>query len=70
MYKSFIIVLVLCIIYVNAYEEDENDHGFIDVGVRLTGDNSDSLIADLIAEEKNILHAGHVRKIIVVKINC
>ncbi|UJR30244.1 hypothetical protein I4U23_017782 [Adineta vaga] len=33
---------------------------YIDIGVRLTDENSDQLIADLIAQERNILSAGHI----------
>lgn len=63
MYKIFIVIVFLCVFNVNTHEQDENDDEFIDIGVRLTGDNQDYLIADLIAEEKNLFNAGHVNKI-------
>ncbi|CAF4845110.1 unnamed protein product, partial [Rotaria sp. Silwood1] len=59
MYKKFLVILFLCVFNVNTYQE-ENDDDFIDIGVRLTGDNRDYLIADLIAEEKNLFNAGHI----------
>lgn len=57
MYMKLLLVLILC--NVNAYKQ-ENDDDFIDIGVRLTGDNRDYLVADLIAEEKDIFNAGAV----------
>jgi hypothetical protein len=54
---KLLLVLILC--SVNAYKQ-ENDDDFIDIGVRLTGDNRDYLVADLIAEEKDIFNAGAV----------
>ncbi|CAF1145419.1 unnamed protein product [Rotaria sordida] len=35
----------------------------MDIGIRLTGNHRDSLIADLIAEERDILNAGHIEGI-------
>lgn len=62
MYLRIILVsLILLIFNVYAHNNNqENDDDFIDIGVRLTGDNHDTLIADLIAEEKDLLNAGHV----------
>ncbi|CAF3726887.1 unnamed protein product [Rotaria socialis] len=64
MYKIYLFILLLCILTVHTYQ-DENDGDddydeFIDIGVRLTGDNRDYLIADLIAEEKNLFNAGDI----------
>jgi hypothetical protein len=54
-----LVILIISIFNVYTYnQEDEED--FIDIGVRLTGDNRDFLVADLIAEEKDIINAGHV----------
>ncbi len=56
-----LVILFLSVLNVNTYRrENNNDDDFIDIGVRLTGDNRDFLIADLIAEEKDIINAGHV----------
>jgi hypothetical protein len=57
MYMNLLFILILW--NVNAYDQ-ENEDDFIDIGVRLTGDNRDFLIADLIAEEKDLFNAGHV----------
>ncbi len=58
---NFLFILILCVLNINAYkQENDDDEEFIDIGVRLTGDNRDYLIADLIAEEKDIFNAGHV----------
>jgi len=60
MYINILLVILFLIIFnVNSYKRD-NDEDFIDIGVRLTGNNKDYLIADLIAEEKDIINAGHV----------
>jgi hypothetical protein len=59
---SFLLVLLVYIININASELAGDDDEFVDVGVRLTGDNRDSLIADLIAEERDVINAGHVRR--------
>jgi len=54
-------ILLIYIININAYKQQEDDdEDFIDVGVRLIGGKRDSLIADLIAEERNVINAGHV----------
>ena len=45
----------------DAMASDDDPDGFVDVGIRLTGGNQDSLIADLIADERDIYNAGHVR---------
>jgi len=56
-----LVILFLSVLNVNTYRrENNNNDDFIDIGVRLTGDNRDFLIADLIAEEKDIINAGHV----------
>ena len=55
------LILILFVLNVYTYkQENDNEEDFIDIGVRLTGDNRDYLIADLIAEEKDIINAGHV----------
>ncbi len=55
------LILLAYILNLNAFkQEDDEEDDFLDIGVRLTGDKRDSLIADLIAEEKDILNAGHV----------
>jgi hypothetical protein len=59
---SFLLVLLVYIININASELEGDDDEFVDIGVRLTGDNRDSLIADLIAEERDVINAGHVRR--------
>jgi len=56
-----LVILNLSIINAKSYRQ-ENDEDFIDIGVRLTGNNRDYLIADLIAEEKDIINAGHVSR--------
>jgi hypothetical protein len=61
MYTNYLFILILCVLNINGYkQENDDDEEFIDIGVRLTGDNRDYLIADLIAEEKDIFNAGHV----------
>jgi len=61
MYTNYLFILILCVLSINGYkQENDDDEEFIDIGVRLTGDNRDYLIADLIAEEKDIFNAGHV----------
>jgi hypothetical protein len=60
----FFLIFFIYIININAYkQEDDNNEDFIDVGVRLIGGKRDSLIADLIAEERNVLNAGHVSEL-------
>jgi hypothetical protein len=56
----FFFILLIYIININAYSQADNDEDFVDVGVRLLGGKRDSLIADLIAEERNVINAGHV----------
>jgi hypothetical protein len=56
---KFSIILIVCVLNVTSYKQ-ENDDDFIDIGVRLTGNNRDILIADLIAEERDLFNAGHV----------
>jgi hypothetical protein len=59
--KVFLLIIFnLLIINGKTYRQENDDEDFIDIGVRLTGDNRDFLIADLIAEEKDIINAGHV----------
>jgi hypothetical protein len=54
MYTNYLFILILCVLNINGYkQENDDDEEFIDIGVRLTGDNRDYLIADLIAEEKD-----------------
>ncbi|CAF3842179.1 unnamed protein product [Rotaria magnacalcarata] len=64
MYKIYLFILLLCILTVHSYQDENDGDGdydeFIDIGVRLTGDNRDYLIADLIAEEKNLFNAGDI----------
>jgi hypothetical protein len=55
-----ILLLVILFINVETYRQENDDEDFIDVGVRLTGDNRDFLVADLFAEERDIINAGHV----------
>jgi len=71
MYINTLLVILFIIIFnVNSYKR-ENYEDFIDIGVRLTGNNKDYLIADLIAEEKDIINAGHVSfiKEMILKMN-
>ncbi|CAF4594129.1 unnamed protein product [Rotaria sp. Silwood1] len=59
----FILLLLVYIFKVNASEEtvdNRDEEETIDIGIRLTGNNRDYLIADLIAEERDILNAGHM----------
>ncbi len=60
---SFLLILFLYIFHINANKHEENDDNedFIDLGVRLIGGKEDSLIADLIAQERNVLNAGLVK---------
>jgi hypothetical protein len=57
-----LVILNLSIINAKSYRQENDDEDFIDIGVRLTGNNRDYLIADLIAEEKDIINAGHVSR--------
>lgn len=45
-----------------AYEQRLNDEDSFDVGIRLIDGKQDSLIADLIADERSIMNAGQVRR--------
>jgi hypothetical protein len=60
---SFLLILFLYTFHINANKHEENDDNedFIDLGVRLIGGKEDSLIADLIAQERNVLNAGLVK---------
>lgn len=62
MYRNNCFVLLVLSLALFNVKCDENDDGddFLDIGVRLTGDHRDNLIADLIAEEKDLINAGHV----------
>lgn len=55
-----LLILFIFILNINAYKQEDDDEDFIDVGVRLKSGSRDSLIADLIAEERDVLNAGHV----------
>ncbi|CAF2545866.1 unnamed protein product [Rotaria sp. Silwood2] len=56
----FIFLLLVYILKINASKEtvEDDEEEIFDIGVRLTGNHHDYLIADLIAEEKDILNAG------------
>jgi hypothetical protein len=57
----FSLTLLVCILHTQAYKQDNDDNDdFIDVGVRLTGNSHDSLVADLIAEEREFINNGLV----------
>ncbi len=62
MYMKVFLLITFNLLIINGktYRQENDDEDFIDIGVRLTGDNRDFLIADLIAEEKDIINAGHV----------
>ncbi len=62
MYMKVFLLIIFNLLIINGktYRQENDDEDFIDIGVRLTGDNRDFLIADLIAEEKDIINAGHV----------
>lgn len=64
MYMNIFLLVILNLSIINAksYRQENDDEDFIDIGVRLTGNNRDYLIADLIAEEKDIINAGHVSR--------
>lgn len=57
---NVLLILILCVWNVNACGDENDDDDFIDIGIQLNGDNRDILIADLIAEEKDLYNAGHV----------
>ena len=69
--SSFLLILFIYILHINAtkHEEDDDTEDFIDLGVRLVGGRQDSLIADLIAQERDVLNAGHVKLINMIRIN-
>lgn len=54
------LLLVLCLSLYNVKCAENDDDDFLDIGVRLMGDHRDNLIADLIAEERDLINAGHV----------
>ncbi|CAF2019698.1 unnamed protein product [Rotaria magnacalcarata] len=56
----FLYILLVNTLNVNASRQVkyDDDDEIMDIGVRLTNENHDSLIADLIAEEKEVLNAG------------
>lgn len=62
--KFFIFILILNIVLINSKSNDDNDDNeeFLDIGVQLRGDKQDVLVADLIAEERNVLNVGHVSR--------
>ena len=64
MYIKLLFLFLVLYLSVNNVKTNENNvddqEDFLDIGVRLTGDHRDNLIADLIAEEKDIINAGHV----------
>ncbi len=64
MYMNIFLLVILNLSIINAksYRQENDDEDFIDIGVRLTGNNRDYLIADLIAEEKDMINAGHVSR--------
>ena len=61
MYKIFpcLNFLTLLLLHTNAYHHGTGDE-FLDIAVQLKGNPRDVLIADLIAEEKDLINAGHV----------
>ena len=59
--SRIVLLLLGCAICSDATASDDDPDGFVDVGIRLIGDNQDSLIADLIANERDVFNAGHVR---------
>lgn len=61
-FQCFLLVLFLNVLNTNGSDETEEDEEYIDIGVRLTDENRDQLIADLIAQEKRVISAGHVSK--------
>ncbi|CAF0883079.1 unnamed protein product [Adineta steineri] len=56
---TFLLLLVY-ITNINAFKPHNDDEEYIDIGVRLTGDVRDQLIADLIAQERGVLSSGHI----------
>ena len=59
MYRNLFLILFALVLTTNAYDEQSEDT-FVDIAVRLKGNNRDFLVADLIAEERDVLNAGHV----------
>ena len=60
---AILFIFVIQILNIHAYEQRSNEgeeEDSFDVGIRLTGGKQDSLIADLIADERNIMNAGQV----------
>ena len=55
------LVVWLCFGIQSNAEKNFDEEEFVDIGVRLIGSAPDDLMADLIAEEKDLLHHGHVR---------
>ncbi len=66
---SFLLILSIYIFNINAYKDEDDSEDFIDVGVRLMGGKEDSLIADLIAEERDVLNTGLVKLIKMIRRN-
>lgn len=54
------LILIVYIININASKYDDSDEDYVDVGVRLVDGKRDTLIADLIAAERNVINTGHV----------
>lgn len=59
---SILFIFVIQILNIHAYEQrsNEEEEDSLDIGIRLIGGKRDSLIADLIADERNIMNAGQV----------
>ncbi|CAF0789709.1 unnamed protein product [Adineta steineri] len=62
-----LLIIIISVLNINAYRKEINDGDddadFIDIGIRLTGDNKDYLVADLIAEENDLFNAGLIHGI-------
>ncbi len=56
----FFSVLLIYILNINAFEQQDDDEEYIDIGVRLTGNQHDNLIADLLAQERDFRNDGLV----------
>lgn len=56
----FFLILLVYILNINAFQPESNDDEYMDIGVRLTGDQHDNLIADLIAQERDVFNGGLV----------
>ena len=61
-FQCFLVVLFLNVLNTYGSDDTDEDEEYIDLGVRLTDENRDQLIADLIAQEKHVISAGHVSK--------